>query len=291
MSCQLRCALVLKLTMAVLLHDPHASILGGATCSVPCWRDSAAWVEHSDTLILKADNNTRGKERNAQARAKNFAHLCSGMECVFLRRADRSKLLNRVLRGIGYHGASAEIGVWQGAMSLAIMRANPSMGRHLSVDPWIGHMGGCDKLADRHCAMIRGKNGALVRKANNTKFDGMHRNVVTSLSSYFPRRSLVVRNFSVEASRLIPDSSLDFIYIDGRHDLAGVSEDLASWWPKLCRGGLLGGHDWIGNGQAAQALRKWIKSQPFGTTGRPPRVYITAENPASYFTFREPCRW
>ena len=196
---------------------------------------------------------------------------------------------NRVLRGIGYHGASAEIGVWQGAMSLAIMRANPSMGRHLSVDPWIGHMGGCDKLADRHCAMIRGKNGALVRKANNTKFDGMHRNVVTSLFSYFPKRSLVVRNFSVEASRLIPDSSLDFIYIDGRHDLAGVSEDLASWWPKLCRGGLLGGHDWIGNGQAAQALRKWMKSQPFGTTGQPPRVYITAENPASYFTFREPC--
>ena len=30
-------------------------------------------------------------------------------------------------------------------------------------------------------------------------------------------------------------------YLDGRHDYAGVKEDLQVWWPKLRPGGLLAG--------------------------------------------------
>ena len=32
------------------------------------------------------------------------------------------------------------------------------------------------------------------------------------------------------------DFSLDFIYIDGRHDYTGVKEDLEAWWLKLKNG-------------------------------------------------------
>ena len=77
------------------------------------------------------------------------------------------------------------------------------------------------------------------------------------------------------------------MYIDGRHDFAGVLEDLVAWWPKLCQGGLLGGHDWIGNGKAGMALQTWLRSKPVATTA-PHRIFITADNPASFFLLKEP---
>jgi len=41
---------------------------------------------------------------------------------------------------------------------------------------------------------------------------------------------------------------LDYVYVDARHDYAGVKEDLEAWWPKLRKGGLLAGHDFIPDG-------------------------------------------
>jgi hypothetical protein len=49
---------------------------------------------------------------------------------------------------------------------------------------------------------------------------------------------------SVEASRTVPDQSLDFIFIDGSHDYPSVKDDIASWRPKLKPGGWIGGHDY-----------------------------------------------
>jgi len=39
--------------------------------------------------------------------------------------------------------------------------------------------------------------------------------------------------FSSEAVDLFLNESLDWIYIDARHDYTGVSEDLRLYWPKL----------------------------------------------------------
>ena len=59
------------------------------------------------------------------------------------------------------------------------------------------------------------------------------------------RRLLVCRNFSVVCATRIADASLDFAYIDARHDYKGVLEDLAAFWPKLRRGGIMAGHDYL----------------------------------------------
>lgn len=53
------------------------------------------------------------------------------------------------------------------------------------------------------------------------------------------------RNYSNLAVNEIKDESLDFIYIDARHDYIGVSEDLTLYWPKLKRGGIFAGHDYL----------------------------------------------
>ena len=49
--------------------------------------------------------------------------------------------------------------------------------------------------------------------------------------------------FSTEATKLIPDGSLDFAYIDARHDYCGIIEDLHSYWSKVQSGEIIAGHD------------------------------------------------
>lgn len=46
---------------------------------------------------------------------------------------------------------------------------------------------------------------------------------------------------SKSAASELPD--LDFAYIDAAHDAASVRSDIATWWPKIKPGGVMGGHD------------------------------------------------
>ena len=60
----------------------------------------------------------------------------------------------------------------------------------------------------------------------------------------FEKRSVLVKKYSIEASRDFPDEFFDFIYIDAEHRYEYVSSDIESWWPKLKSGGLFSGHDY-----------------------------------------------
>jgi hypothetical protein len=54
----------------------------------------------------------------------------------------------------------------------------------------------------------------------------------------------ILRMTTTEASKVIPDNSLDFVYVDARHDYCGVMEDLVNYYPKLRVGGIMSGHDY-----------------------------------------------
>ena len=50
--------------------------------------------------------------------------------------------------------------------------------------------------------------------------------------------------FSVDAAKTFADKSLDFVYLDARHDYRSVDEDLRTWWPKMKPNGMFAGHDY-----------------------------------------------
>lgn len=66
-----------------------------------------------------------------------------------------------------------------------------------------------------------------------------------SLLAQFGDRSDVWRLTGHDAGGQLQDESLDFAYIDARHDYSSVREDIRDWWPKVKPGGLLAGHDYI----------------------------------------------
>lgn len=51
---------------------------------------------------------------------------------------------------------------------------------------------------------------------------------------------------SEHASKTFNDSSLDFVYIDANHSYESVLEDITAWYPKVKKGGVIGGHDFSG---------------------------------------------
>ena len=73
-----------------------------------------------------------------------------------------------------------------------------------------------------------------------------------------------------------------FDYIEARHYYGGMSEDLAEWWPKICPGGLLAGHD-FDEGAVARAVRHFLlRAAPDAT------LVVTSDHPASWLFFRPP---
>jgi hypothetical protein len=53
-----------------------------------------------------------------------------------------------------------------------------------------------------------------------------------------------IKTTSLEASKLYPNRSLDFIFIDASHDYENVKTDVETWYPKVKIGGYIGGHDY-----------------------------------------------
>jgi hypothetical protein len=54
----------------------------------------------------------------------------------------------------------------------------------------------------------------------------------------------ILRGTSHNVSKGIPNNILDFVYIDACHQYEFVFADIVSWYPKVKKGGIIGGHDY-----------------------------------------------
>lgn len=119
---------------------------------------------------------------------------------------------------LGY-SVGAEIGVYQGEYSLELCKAIPNL-KLTCVDSWAG--------AGRRFSPGR-----------------MERNYQHCVGILSPYNAVFMRMTSVEAAKLIPDNSLDFVYIDASHYFKDVMMDIILWEPKVRPSGIISGHDYI----------------------------------------------
>lgn len=67
----------------------------------------------------------------------------------------------------------------------------------------------------------------------------------------------LVRQCSPQAAAIYADESLDLVYLDGDHSHQAIALDMRAWWPKIRRGGLLAGHDFICPGEGDGSPDGW----------------------------------
>jgi hypothetical protein len=60
-----------------------------------------------------------------------------------------------------------------------------------------------------------------------------------------PYNCEIVRKMSMDAVKDFEDESLDFVYIDGHHELKHVIDDICEWSKKVRKGGVVSGHDFV----------------------------------------------
>ena len=107
----------------------------------------------------------------------------------------------------------AEIGVASGYYSQILMENIPEL-ELLCVDSW------------------------QRRKSRNKCYP----EAVQALSPY-PKARLI-KGFSMDVAKTVPDESLDFVYIDADHTYESVKEDINAWAKKVRKGGIVSGHDY-----------------------------------------------
>jgi len=66
-----------------------------------------------------------------------------------------------------------------------------------------------------------------------------------------------IREFSGTGHKHIVDGSLDFIYIDARHDYQAMTEDLEWMWAKLKDDGIFAGHDFVDAYEEPHPAQDW----------------------------------
>lgn len=146
----------------------------------------------------------------------------------------------------------AEIGVRMGTNALAIFNRVPGV-KLYCIDPWGAYLRVTDKVQEtyyqRCVRKLQGQNAVLIKKT------------------------------SMDAVKDFEDNSLDFVYIDGRHDFDYVLADIIHWVPKVRNGGILSGHDYYNffDGGVVQAVNAYTKAHGIG------RWYITREKEHTWF--------
>lgn len=145
----------------------------------------------------------------------------------------------------GLNGIGVEVGTWKAGYSEKIL-SRSNLSRLYSVDPW--------KLwPDNLYPDCQNVSQYMYDQAMQTAIERLNK---------FGYRSQIIRKASNEASELFDNGQLDFVYIDANHKYVRVTEDLKLWYPKLKRGGLMVGHDYMHGIYNIDGYHVYIEMKP-----------------------------
>ena len=191
-----------------------------------------------------------------------------------------------VLNQRGLLGWGVEIGVKTGAYSDLLLKVWKGE-RLISVDPWLEDAP--ETYIDR----------ANVPQSRQNEFYEITRERL----SVHGDRSVIWRKTSAEAAKDVERGSLDFVYIDARHDYESVLEDLHLWYDKVRPGGIIAGHDYadgvfeqgvFGVKRAVDEFFAALKIPVYATEGKYPIELFASwlvEKPAVPILVTKPLPW
>lgn len=156
---------------------------------------------------------------------------------------NRIELLQQICKEFPF-GKGAEVGTFKGEFSKEIIKE--WMGVLYMVDVW-RPLGNEYLDASNHAVHTT----AYAETMNNIK--GLE------------DQGVMIRATSDVAADIFADKSLDFVYIDANHAYDFVKQDIELWYPKVKKGGYLGGHDYI-------AL-DWYKDPNFLPNGKDKHIW------------------
>lgn len=116
-----------------------------------------------------------------------------------------------------------EIGVYKGRFTQAIAKRAPEM-EILGVDAWTSSEDYLDY-----------PQGHLENEAEKEAYER---------TAQWPNIKLV-KGWSADVAKTVPNDSVDFIYIDANHSYAHCVQDISLWAPKVRPGGIVMGHDYF----------------------------------------------
>lgn len=154
--------------------------------------------------------------------------------------------------------AGAEIGVKRGEFSEVLCKANP-LAAIYGVDPY------------REYEAYR-----VIRQENQDSYYAIAKARLAPYDFTFMGMT------STAAASMLPPNSLDFVFIDGAHDLQNVVNDICEWTRIVKPGGVISGHDYVARShgrdggpntshhviQAVDAYTSAFKINPWFLAGR-----------------------
>jgi hypothetical protein len=138
--------------------------------------------------------------------------------------ANRLELWTRFAREIDARRV-AEIGVYRGRFAARMLADCAAIETYYMVDPW-RNLEDWDKPAN----------------TTDETFERFYRESMERTAAHEAKR-VVLRGTTTEVIDGVPDSALDFAYIDGDHTLRGITIDLICVFGKVRPGGWIGGDD------------------------------------------------
>lgn len=210
--------------------------------------------------MIKSKQRTRAKSRNKLLAFSFFvfgslvtltlvrqpvapSFLSSSSSCypkVGFRPLKEREELGDLLEEHGFT-TGVEVGVKQGVFAKVILDKWKSCKSYMLVDVW-AHQENYKDIANvadaTHNQFYEQTKAALQQYSTITEFFKM---------------------YSSEAAKKIDKNSVDYVYLDARHDYCGVLEDIENYWPLIKPGGIMAGHDYNSNNE--------IRGQDWGLCG------------------------
>ena len=157
------------------------------------------------------------------------------------------------------NGRCAEIGVWDGAFSQAILEETaPS--ELILIDPW-------DQLSDEAPADWTHK-----KHKDHAFMSGLRENVEKKLG-HLPNVT-IRQGFSADVLETFEDGYFDWVYIDGNHQYEFVMKDLEVARRKVRNGGIIAGDDFFWKRDGRMHVREAVldSMREWGGPKRPSRI-------------------